>query len=230
MINSVRNTVLAIANKNNFGYISPADFNLYAKQAQLDIFEDYVYRYNQWVLKQNLRQSGSGYADIVKNIEDTIDNFSVTTPMSNSSSSEFSLPEDYYFINTVRYGYKDIEKVSNIKLMNLLSSNLTAPTVSYPVYIMEGNKIKVYPETISSNVSTQYVRTPKDPKWTYVEFEGGEPMFNASSADYKDFELPATDEPLIVAKVLQYIGISIREDELVQMGNAEEIKQQQTEG
>ena len=36
MINSVRNTVLAIINKNNYGYISPSDFNLFAKQAQLE--------------------------------------------------------------------------------------------------------------------------------------------------------------------------------------------------
>ena len=47
MINSVRNTVLAVANKQNFGYISPGDFNLYAKQAQLDICENYFYRYNE---------------------------------------------------------------------------------------------------------------------------------------------------------------------------------------
>ena len=39
LINTVRATVLSIANKNNFGYITPADFNLYAKQAQLDIFK-----------------------------------------------------------------------------------------------------------------------------------------------------------------------------------------------
>ena len=45
MINSVRNTVMAAADKNNFGYITPDDFNLYAKQAQLDIFEDYFYQY-----------------------------------------------------------------------------------------------------------------------------------------------------------------------------------------
>ena len=230
MINSVRNTVLAIANKNNFGYISPADFNLYAKQAQLDIFEDYVYRYNQWVLKQNLRQSGSGYADIVKNIEDAIDFFSVTSPMSNFTSSEFILPEDCYFINSIRYSDKNVEKVSNTKLMNLLSSNLTAPKKLYPVYTVNGSNIKIYPTTIGSNVEIQYIRYPKDPKWTYVQFEGGEPMFNASNADYQDIELRPTDEPLIVAKILQYVGISIREDELIRIGNAEEIKQQQTEG
>ena len=68
MINSVRNTVLAIANKNNYGYVSPQDFNLYAQQAQMDLFEDYFYQYNSWITKQNQRVSGTGYADIVKSL------------------------------------------------------------------------------------------------------------------------------------------------------------------
>eukprot|EP01052_Picozoa_sp_SAG31_P068817 SAG31_NODE_27627_length_423_cov_0.527778_1_plen_55_part_10 len=55
MINSVRNTVLAILNKNNYGYISPQDFNLFAKQAQLDIFEDYFYQYNYQLNKEKKR-------------------------------------------------------------------------------------------------------------------------------------------------------------------------------
>ena len=42
MINEVRQTVLAILNKNNYGYISPGDFNLYAEQAQLDLFDEYT--------------------------------------------------------------------------------------------------------------------------------------------------------------------------------------------
>ena len=46
MINSVRNTVFSVLNKNNYGYISPQDFNLFAKQAQLEIFENYFSNYN----------------------------------------------------------------------------------------------------------------------------------------------------------------------------------------
>ena len=76
-INEVRTTVLAIANKNNYGYITPQDFNLYAEQAQMDMFEDYFYQYNSWVTKQNQRVSGAGYADIVKNLEEVMDSFSV---------------------------------------------------------------------------------------------------------------------------------------------------------
>ena len=77
-INEVRNTVLAIANKNNYGYITPQDFNLYAKQAQLDMFEDYFYSYNNWIQRQNGRSSGTGYADITKGLVEVMDSFSNT--------------------------------------------------------------------------------------------------------------------------------------------------------
>ena len=53
MINSVRNTVLAILNKNNYGYLSPSDFNLFAKQAQLDIFDEYFIGYNNVINKES---------------------------------------------------------------------------------------------------------------------------------------------------------------------------------
>ena len=78
MINSVRNTVLAIINKNNYGYISPSDFNLFAKQAQLDLFDEYFINYNQQINEENARVSGTGYADIKLGYEEVIDTFSVT--------------------------------------------------------------------------------------------------------------------------------------------------------
>lgn len=103
MINTVRATVLSIANKNNFGYITPNDFNLYAKQAQLDIFEDYFYQYNSQTVKQNARVSGSGYADVLKGIEEVVDSFSSTRALLNSGLSNYQLPEDYYLMNKINY-------------------------------------------------------------------------------------------------------------------------------
>ena len=79
MINDIRNTVLAVLNKNNYGYISPQDFNLYAQQAQMDLFEDYFYAYNYQINKENQRTSGTGYADIKKGYVEVIDFFSVTS-------------------------------------------------------------------------------------------------------------------------------------------------------
>jgi len=107
MINSVRNTVLSVVNKNNYGYISPSDFNLYAQQAQLEIFEEYFSEYNTLVNKENFRTSGTGYADLKKGVEEMIDIFSVTNFLSHNVSNTYFLPsltttgDDYFMINKV---------------------------------------------------------------------------------------------------------------------------------
>jgi hypothetical protein len=230
MIDSVRSTVLSAVNKNNFGYITPDDFNLFAKQAQIDIFEDYFYQYNTWINKMNNRQSGTGYADMVKLAEEVIDSLSSTVTLDpfELDSNVFELPSDYYYVNTIRYGSKEIDRISHDKVLNLLSSNLTSPSKLYPVYTQEGSNITVYPDTITDNVKSQYIRIPKDPKWTYIMVNGS-PVFNQNN-DYQDFELPSTDEPLIVAKILKYAGLSIREGDVYQFGTNEQNSNKQIQG
>jgi len=88
MINSVRNTVLAIINKNNYGYLSPNDFNLFAKQAQLDLFDEYFFQYNQQINEENARLSGTGYADLKKGYEEVIDMFSITSSLAQTYTAQ----------------------------------------------------------------------------------------------------------------------------------------------
>lgn len=119
MINTVRNTVLSVLNKNNYGYLSPSDFNLFAKQAQMEVFDSYFYEYNNQVNKQNSRLlqpnrgAGTGIADILKGIEEAIDLFSVTKGLNNSFRNKYFLPSptttgsDYYLINKVLI-YQDL--------------------------------------------------------------------------------------------------------------------------
>lgn len=300
MINSVRNTVLSILNKNNYGYISPADFNLFAKQAQLDIFEDYFYQYNTQINKENNRLgrlSGTGYADIKKGLEEVLDSFSVTSFLTRVNANIYSLPLDYYLINKIFHypnqltsgtttgttagklddvdanflgvvsagdivvnttdstsafitavantsltlssdiivsgenyaiynnkNIAEVERVNQDKIFYLTNSNLTAPTTQYPAYVLEGNNVTAYPSTISgvSDLQTQYVRYPKDPKWTYQTLTGGQPLFDQSQADFQDFELPLSDETDLVVNILKYAGLSIRETEVVQAATAQE--------
>jgi len=312
-INEVRNTVLAIANKNNYGYISPQDFNLYAKQAQIDMFEDYFYQYNNWINKENNRTSGTGYADIVKNLVEVIDSFSTQVFLTQNNANTFNLPNDYYLINKLFYystplfkgvndgvsanqlldstgpgwnpiptssptppigslvvnttnltqayvtgvpnattldlsadifggigeGYtiysstkiKEVERVSQSKIFYLTNSMLTAPTKSYPAYVLDGNIVTVYPSTIlnAGDIQSQYIRYPLDPKWTFQILVGGEPLFDATAVGFQDFELPESDEPTLVAKICQYIGIEIREEMVYQFGGTQEtIETQET--
>lgn len=235
MINSVRNTVLAVLNKNNYGYISPSDFNLFAKQAQLEIFDDYFVQYNNEINKVNARLSGTEYADLKKGYEEVIDTFSTTNTLTQNIVNTYLLPSasttgfDYYLLNKVLCyssgSFKgEAEKVTHSKITMLNTSSLTKPTLTYPAYTQEGNVLTVYPDTINgaSDVVAQYIRYPKDPKWTYVNINGGEPIFDQSQTDYQDFELPKEDETRLVTKILQYAGMSIREIGIYQFAQQEE--------
>ena len=111
MINSVRNTVQGVLNKNNYGYISPQDFNLYAKQAQMEIFEEYFTAYNKVINMENGRVAGTDYADIEQPLAEVMEYFlrsdflvPILTP-SGFTINQWSAPTlitvgfDYYMIN-----------------------------------------------------------------------------------------------------------------------------------
>lgn len=311
MINSVRNTVLSILNKNNYGYISPADFNLFAKQAQLEIFEEYFAEYNAIINKENSRMSGTGYADAKKMTEEMIDDFSVIDFLSKDTAtvSSFFMPStvttgnDYYIVNKVlcytkviasgtntslvtsqlvdstanfvnsgvspgdivsnatvgtssvvvtvsatqlgltsniffgvgqsymvfdRDVVSEAERVSQSNITNLNNSLLTKPNNLFPAYAQSGIRMTLYPSTISlrGQVEAQYIRYPKDPKWTFTTLLNGEPSFDQSQPDFQDFELPIESEYILVNKILQYCGISIREADVYQSAKLEEREQQ----
>jgi len=92
MINSVRNTVLSVLNKNNYGYISPSDFNLYAQNAQMEIFEEYFSSYNAVINLENARTAGVNYADMEQPIAETLESFLRKDYLSKISANRFSVP------------------------------------------------------------------------------------------------------------------------------------------
>ncbi len=234
MINDVRNAVLAIVNKNNYGYITPADFNLYAQQAQLDIFQEYFQLYNTQIQRENARTSGTGYANLRQISEELIDIFSTSATVSKAGGF-YAVPTDCYLLMNVIFGSRVVEKVPMNRIALLNASNLTAPSVSFPVYVGSGvvsgasatSRISVYPSSIASNLTMEYIRYPRAPRWTWVTVLNGDPVFDASANDYVDFELPDSDMPALISRILQYAGISIREGDVYQFGQANEQEAQQ---
>ena len=126
---------------------------------------------------------------------------------------------------------KEIERVSQNKITFLLSSLLTAPTNLFPSYTLNGDNVTAYPMASfgANKVRAQYIRYPLVPKWTYSTLTGGAPMFDQSQGDYQDFELPLSDEPTIIAKICQYVGITIREEDVYAFGNGQITTEKQTE-
>jgi len=127
MINEVRNTVLSILNKNNYGYISPSDFNLFAENAQMELFEEYFKNYNKAINAENARTSGSDYAEIEGPIAETLEGFLVTNYLAHLGSNRYLAPslattgaDDYYILKMLCHTKKLTTGTNTTVTTNLL--------------------------------------------------------------------------------------------------------------
>lgn len=242
MINSVRNTVMFLLNKDNRGYVSPSEFDYFAKQAQLEIFESYFSDYSKAVALQNTRKKALNYGDTVQHIQNKIDKFYASatltyndlnnTPDATPGEEQdyFALPSDLYKLINITYGGgfgtettmgggRIVQPVAPHKFDMIVNSNLTQPTVTYPVYVRSGDNIYVRPLSIQSAVQANYIRKPADPHWGY-ETISSDPVYNANSS--VNFEISEEEETELVIKICKYAGLSIREADIVQVASQQE--------
>ena len=146
-IDTVYQRVLAIANKEQRGYITPQEFNLLANQAQLDIFEQYFYDLNQF---SRLPGNETKYADMVDIIEEKISVFEkFRQDVTMSSGGVGTLPTNNHKLGVVSYntgsgGYVEIEHINQNELNTYINSPLTAPYI---------NKAVIYKNIRNSNTS-----------------------------------------------------------------------------
>jgi len=229
MINDVKNTVQAILNKENRGNLTPDQFNLYSKTAELEIFEQYFYDLASAIKKTNQQIYSSGHADIARRLEEKIDFFTDPTTLAyDGLSLRFVIPTNTYKLGTLIYNNTtDIDIVPSNKIHYLIKSLDTTPDTSCPAGVIYGDQVQIYPATIVSSVSALRTRYPVGPKWTYNTFSEGEPLFNQSAGDYQDFEIPLDDFYNLVSKICQLAGIQIREEQVVQYMKAEEVQEKQ---
>ena len=220
MINSVRNTVMFLLNKDNRGYVSPSEFDYFAKQAQLEIFESYFSEYSKALLAQNSRKRGLNYGDSVAHIQNKIDIFSKNQGLT-YSSDHFEVPSDLYKLINLTFSGKVVQQVPMHRFDMIVNSNLSSPSLTYPVFTREGVKMKVRPDSINTtgDVIANYIRKPLDPHWGYNTINS-DPVYNSDSS--VDFEISEEDETDLVIKICKYSGLSIREADVVQLTSQQE--------
>jgi hypothetical protein len=223
-IDTVYQRVLAILNKENRGYVTPQEFNLFANQAQLEVFEQYFFDLNQY---SRLPKNDTEYSDLPKLINEKLSKFKQSASIS-YMNDHFHLPTDFHKLGTVIYNNTTpVEQIDKKNLLEYQLSKLTAPTTNNPVYIQSrGNAqshwaIQVYPTTITSNISITYVRKPNAVAWT-SQTVAGNALYNASTST--DFELHDSEETNLVLKILLYAGVSIKDPNIAQLADAKETK------
>ena len=245
-VDTVYKTVLLILNKEQRGYMTPDEFNKTATQVQLDIFEQYFEDLNQQL---RVPQSDYDYSDRQMSIDEKISPFKTEgNCVYSTTTKKFDLPETDAEDNEVVYTgaepvgdqvsfYKlgtpiftppagfdtELQRLARNDFYNIEKSPLTASTKDFPTYLYESNKLTVRPKSITSDVSTSFIRKPKNVTWGFTLGTVGQYLYSSGSSS-QNFELNASEQVEVITRILFYSGIIIRDPQIIQVA-AQEIQQ-----
>ena len=240
-IDTVYQKVLVLANKEQRGYITPQEFNLFADKAQLEIFENY---FHDLKTAYHKAKNESVFSDEVEMIYEKLqflkqedDTTSFTASANTVTLNLGVLNPPVYKLDTIfvheldndmsspNYGAitnrRDFTELTKKQLIQSLRHPLTSPTLERPIYVRESkNILRIYPAfDTTQEVTFYYWRKPATPKWAYVVVSG-EALYNANTS--VDFELHPSEEEALVTRILALAGLTIKNMELAQAATVDE--------
>ena len=217
-VNSVYQKVLALANKEQRGYVTPQEFNLFADKAQLEIYENYFHKIKMTEMKPKTQTS---YSDELEILEEKLHPFHIGTNVETSNAS-LTLPTDIYkMIGITRSGNK-VTQVNKSQISYTENHPLIKATTNRSVFVREdSNTVTIHPapSLISETFEVSYYKKPTSPKWTYVVLNG-KALYNANANDLQNFELHASEEENLVYKILMLAGLIMKQPDVQQAAAA----------
>lgn len=237
-INSVYQLVMRRAAKEENGFITPEDFNRYARDAQQKLSQSIYAEYRQFLAnKQRYLTAWKGNYNNLESIQDDLlplrrNRVALT---SSGGNNIYQFPSDYAYLINAEYNDTTITSIDVSIRSYYVNSYDSAPTATSPLAVKDYNSIEVLPSTLTTGVSLSYYKLPQGtttagvpttsyPSWGYTSV-AGKSIYNSSTSI--DFELPSQLEYRLATLILQDVGIEIRETELFQMANAQEQKERQ---
>ena len=226
-VDTVYQRVLALANKEQRGYITPQEFNLFANQAQVEILNQYFYDINQF---GRVPGNSTEYSDMLSLIQEKLSELEVRIIGQSVVGGIYdyrSNINDLYKLGTVvsTDNGVEIEQVNNNEWYYMESAPLTRPTLDRPVYVNRIDGLNIYPDNIVS-IDISYTRNPVQPSWGYVVV-GGKAMYDATNTTH--FQLHVSEETELVYKILKYAGVAMKKDDIMRAGQGMESAQIQQE-
>ena len=246
-IDTVYQRVLGILNKEQRGYVTPQEFNLFANQAQLDIFEQYFYDINQF---GRIPGNSTEYSDMLTLLNEKINLFETSASMVyNVPLESFVLPADLYRLGTIIYTNSttknilsptlgpntpvttaedvEVERINANEFLYINSSPLTKPKNVRPIYVANTSGIKVYGDVaLIANVKCNYIKEPVKVEWKY-QMVYGEALYDSTYSI--NFQLHPSEETELVVKVLALAGLVIKDIQMYQIASGEEATNTQQE-
>lgn len=229
-IDEAKQYVYAKARKNQVGNIKLTDLNVFFKRAQDEVVNALWGQVQEY---QPGRPIPKKAFEITSTISDDLAPLVTTTTLYNLISGVANKPSDFlyyinleadYFVNNPDLpGYQSwvqVDEITHIEKPLRLNSQINYPKAEFPVAVNYGTYFKVYPEN-TQRVQITYIRKPLTPYWAYTTING-QPVYNAGGS--QDFELGAGVHNMICEKVLEYFGVSTRDEELFQISQTKQAQ------
>ena len=221
-IDNVYQKVLSLANKEQRGYITPQEFNLFADKAQKEIFENYFHDMKTAKYKRKNHSSGTAF-DEVEMLQEKLHPFQNETQLVQGAGLDYyEIPSDCYHLNALSSTNGEITEVTRKEVLYIENNPLLAATTKRMNYVREDyqnnstNYIRLYPaQTSAINIIIHYWRLPVTPNWAYVVVNE-KALLNAGSTDYQNFELHSSEEEHLVTRILQLSGVTIKQQDIQQ--------------
>mgnify|MGYP003625307683 FL=1 len=231
-VDRIYQRVLTLANKEQRGYITPQEFNIFANQAQMDIFEQYFYDLNQF---RRTPGNDTMHADMVDILEEKISVFEVTASLGlaanlNGVAGNLNTLPRFYRLSNVRSSNTIMESVSRKDFRMFPNSPLAAPTATRPIYMIDtiNSIIQIAGDDTLTTADVDYIQSPNLVNWTYAVVQG-KALYNANAIDAQDFDLHPSEETELVLKILTLAGFTLKDPNLLQLAAGEDAKNTQQE-
>jgi hypothetical protein len=231
-VDTVYQRVLALANKEQRGYITPQEFNLLANQAQMAIFESYFYTKNQRERTEPDRTRETDETDIstlldaklspFRSVEDVIANGGVEDTFPATVGVD-GVQRDVFQTGRLFFNGYVCQRVSINEFERFTKSqrHMSAPENNEPIYtdsLVTGRDVLIYsgatPTGETTGATIECFRVPVPVSWTYVVVNS-KAMYNSTLA--VDFELHRSEEDTVVNNILELAGIVINKPGLASL-------------
>ena len=234
LIDDVYQKVLALANKEQRGYITPQEFNLFADKAQLEIFDSYFYNIKTEYHQPTKSQTVIG--DELDMISEKLHPFyQEATATHDVTQQILPMPNNMHKLITVtRSGGIQLTEITPDEINYVEGNPLTKATINRPTFTRINNGfIRINPTPLDEGgvgevFNLKYYAKPTSPKWGYVVVKG-RALYNSNDTATTNFMLHASEEEKVVMRILQLAGISIMKPGIVEvaMSDAARTKQEQ---
>lgn len=233
-INKFKDFINFLSNKNGMGSPTPANFNLATERA---VMEWTMKRYNNEQEYQPGRPIPRISYEITQKIIDDLHHLKESLYFNLPTSGKLPLPNgstvvdinnqvapEYLHLTALRsvvrtydgstpvMTERDIQITQDSKWGRRIESSIRKPDLKYPIANVQNIYIEILPKTIQM-VRMTYLRYPQVPIWAYT-LSNNRPVYDTINS--VDIDAPNEAMNEIAMSTLSFLGINLREPDLVQ--------------